>query len=66
MRRYRGPYWNIYRAITAGWFIRYPGKMLRIIAIILFLLWAAPITWKVLILFLVTLIIIARTCHKQY
>jgi len=27
------PYWNFWRVVFAGWFIRHPGKMFRIIGI---------------------------------
>ena len=27
------PYWNFWRVVFAGWFIRYPGKMFRIIGV---------------------------------
>jgi len=30
MRKHR-PYWNFYRAVLAGWMIRYPGKFFKII-----------------------------------
>ena len=59
------PYWNIYRAIIAGWFIYHPGKMLRGIAILLFLLWAAPITWKVLIVLIVCAIIHIKAQNRR-
>jgi len=59
------PYWNIYRAIIAGWFIYHPGKMLRGIAILLFLLWVAPITWKILIIASVGLIIYLKARNRR-
>jgi hypothetical protein len=27
------PYWNFWRVVLAGWIIRYPGKMFRIIGV---------------------------------
>jgi hypothetical protein len=27
------PYWNFWRVVFAGWFIRHPGKMFRIIGV---------------------------------
>jgi hypothetical protein len=27
------PYWNFWKVVFAGWLIRYPGKMFRIIGI---------------------------------
>ena len=27
------PYWNFYRVVFAGWCIRYPGKMIRILGV---------------------------------
>lgn len=32
------PYWNIWRAVFAGWLIRYPGKIFNIIRFPLFVL----------------------------
>ena len=29
----KAPYWNFWRVILAGWTIRYPGKVFRIIGI---------------------------------
>jgi hypothetical protein len=29
----RAPYWNFWRVILAGWTIRYPGKVFRMIGI---------------------------------
>ena len=29
----REPYWNFWRVVFAGWFIRYPGTVLRITCI---------------------------------
>jgi len=54
------PYWNIYRAVFAGWLIRYPRNILRYILILIFLLWIAPLPWKFLIIFLTLLIIIDK------
>lgn len=59
------PYWNIYRAIIAGWFIYHPGKTLRVLAVLLFLLWAAPITWKILIITSVVLIMFLKAHNRR-
>jgi hypothetical protein len=29
----RKPYWNFWKVVFAGWMIRYPGKMFRIIGV---------------------------------
>ena len=55
----------MYRAILSGWFIYYPGKMLRGIAILLFLLWVAPITWKILIIASVVLIMYLKAQSRR-
>jgi hypothetical protein len=31
--RHRTPYWNFWKVVFAGWIVRYPGKVFRIIGI---------------------------------
>jgi hypothetical protein len=33
MSKKRYPYWNFWKVVLAGWMIRYPGKMGRIIGV---------------------------------
>jgi hypothetical protein len=33
MKRKKAPYWNFWKVVLAGWCIRYPGKIFRIIGI---------------------------------
>jgi hypothetical protein len=37
----KAPYWNFWRVVFAGWLIRYPGKFIRPIGILVgfFLVW---------------------------
>lgn len=33
MKRNKSPYWNFWKVVFAGWMIRYPGNIFRIIGV---------------------------------
>ena len=37
-RRDEGPYWNFWRAVFAGWLIRYPRQIFKMVGLVLLLL----------------------------
>lgn len=56
----RPPYWNIYRAVLAGWLIRYPRQMLSIAGILLGLIILGPPSIKLISLIIFGIILYIR------
>lgn len=56
----RPPYWNIYRAVLAGWLIRYPRQMLNILLLLAGLIILGPLSIKIISLIIFGIILYVR------